>query len=664
MNVVGQSDRERVLEMARAATADPDRLASALRSAEPVPQALVLAHLTGDFALLDKAAEHVDGGWSFEQHLPRDLAEEIARTLAATVTRLAEGSLEPPPLPDAATFARILSAGINTRLPRDYAEMMLEELPLSGGDRRSVDFTKVEKADLKQDVAIIGAGLSGLCLGAKLLEAGIPFVIYEKNHELGGTWFENRYAGAGVDIPSHFYSYSFDRKPDWKHHFAKRDEIFSYLRSFAEKKGLLEHIRFGVEVEGAHFDERSHRWSVTLREGSGVRGQSHSILVSAVGQLNRPSIPELPGADAFSGQAFHTAQWPDDVQLENKRVALVGTGASAIQVGPAIAESVRSLTIFQRSPNWAAPNPNYHKAIPAGEQWALANVPYLIQWYRFLVFWASGDTLHDSLQKDPDWPYPARSLNAENEKMRVRLVEHIRRELGDRTDLIEKVTPDYPPYGKRMLRDNNWYGMLRRDNVELVNRGVDSLDRTGLLDDAGGHHPCDVIIYSTGFKATELLASMDIRGRAGRQLRQVWHGDDARAYLGMTVPGFPNFFIMYGPNTNLAHGGSLFFHAECQARHIMMLLREMAIRQARSVEVRSEPFEEYNRRVDEAHARMVWTHGGMRNWYKNSKGRVVTNSPWKLVEYWHLTRDLDPDVYTWCTDRTGQEENCQTKGNA
>ncbi|OWU68365.1 hypothetical protein ATO3_24470 [Marinibacterium profundimaris] len=635
-------------EQAGNAIAEPARLLAALAAIEPVPQALVLAHLTGDDRLLTQVSGHVAGGWSFEQDVPPALAQEVSQALVTALSGIAEGSLMPPSTLDPERFAEIMSAGINAPLPPDYAAMMLEELNLTGGDQRSVDFSDIA-ADARagHDVAIIGAGLSGLALGAKLLEAGIPFVIYEKNHEVGGTWFENRYVGAAVDIPSHFYSYAFHRKPDWSHHFAKRDEIFGYLRAFAEDHGLLDHIRFGTSVEAADYDAEAGQWTLRLRQDGGAQEVTHRIVASAVGQLNRPNVPDFPGLDSFEGPAFHTAQWPEAVDLDGKRVALVGTGASAIQVGPGIADKVAALTVFQRSPNWAAPNPNYFRTFSEDEHFVLANVPYLIHWYRFLLFWASGDTLHASLQKDPDWPHPDRSLNADNEKMRVRLEAHIRAELDGDEALIAKATPSYPPYGKRMLRDNRWYRMLRRDNVELVDRGLKAVDRTGVIDEAGEHHACDAIIFSTGFKAAEMLAPMEVTGEGGAQLREVWQGDDARAYLGLTVPGFPNFFIMYGPNTNLAHGGSLFFHAECQVRHVMMLLHEMKARGAATVSVRPETFDAYNQRVDAAHDNMVWTHGGMRNWYRNSKGRVVTNSPWRLVDYWKMTGEMDPRHYIW-----------------
>lgn len=656
------TDPASIQHMCQQSVRDESKLRDALRVTDTMPQLLVHAHLSGDRDLLHRAARYVEGGWSYQHHFPDDFATEVQDRLVQTLLACAAA---PPGVsdlrPDVEAFVELLSAGIGEALPERYAEMMLEELSLTDSDPRTVDWSGRLPASTLENyhVAIVGAGLSGICLGAKLREMGLPFKIYEKNDEVGGTWYENRYPGCGVDIPNHFYCFSFEPNPEWKHHFAKRDELLDYLRHCADKYGVREHIRFRTEVTDARFDETEQHWVIGLRDADGHTSEHQSrILVSAVGQLNKPLVPDFPGMDRFLGPIFHTAQWRHDVDLAGKRVALIGTGASAMQVAPAIATEVEKLTILQRSPNWAAPNPNYHKSVPAGMRWALHHVPFLERWYRFLLFWASGDILHSTLQRDPDWPHPERSINARNEEMRRNLVAHIEKELGDRTDLLDKVIPDYPPYGKRMLRDNHWYRTLTRDNVELVARGVTAFEPDAVIDAEGERHTADVVILSTGFQATRMLWPMAIAGRGGQTIRDAWGDDDPRAYLGMTVPGFPNFFIMYGPNTNLAHGGSLFFHAECQTRYISQALRELVEDGGSSLEVRPEPYNEYCRRVDVAHDRMVWTHPGMSNWYRNSKGRVVTNSPWRLVDYWALTRKFDASEYHWTPARERSISHC------
>jgi 4-hydroxyacetophenone monooxygenase len=367
--------------------------------------------------------------------------------------------------------------------------------------------------------------------------------------------------------------------------------------------------------------------------------------VSAVGVLNRPQLPDIEGLSAFAGPAFHTAQWDRNFDWRGKRVAMIGTGASGHQVGPSIAPDVARLMIFQRSPHWVVPNPNYHAGVDEGKKWALANVPYYLRWYRFQLFWGFADGLHDALKVDPAWPDQDRSLNALNEKHRRFMERHMRSELAERPDLLEKVVPDYPAYGKRILIDNHWFRMLKRANVDLVTEAIERIVPEGVRMKDGRIHPADALVLATGFKVSKMLLPMKVFGRDGRELHDVWGDDDAKAYLGLTVPGFPNFFILTGPNTTLAHGGNQIFMTECGVRHMMQALRELLESGHRSIECRSEVYENYNRKVDDTHARMVWTHQGMTNWYRNRHGRVFAITPWRLVDYWKMTSRFDAAEY-------------------
>lgn len=642
-------DYQVIQDMCVQAAADPAILRAAISECDPVIAALVLSSLTGDNKPLEAMAPHIEGGWSFEQFVPVDIAQAVQDKLIEAINGIAEGRIPAINALDSGKIQAALSLAVNAKVPLSYANMMLEEMPISGDDPRKVEIGPVENSmQVTYEVVIVGAGLSGICLGIKLKEAGIPFKIFEKNSDIGGTWLENHYPGAAVDVPSHFYSFAFAPNPDWQYHFARQGETLEYLRKLVSENDLIDHIQFGRSVEAAHWFEEDGYWNISINDANGEkRVETATFFVSAVGQLNRPSVPNIPGSEIFSGQAFHTAQWPDDIDLTGKRVALLGTGASAIQVGPAIADKVKSLTVFQRSPNWAAPNPNLQKQFNAGEKWASAHIPYYQKWSRFLIFWASGDVLHDSLQKDETWAHQERSLNAKNEAMRIRLTDYLKKELDGREDLIEKALPDYPPYGKRMLRDTGWYRMLLRDNVDLVASGVSKMTENTIMDSEGAHHQIDICIFSTGFKSLEMLAPMEVVGSDGKTLNETWEDEGARAYLGIYVPGFPNFFMMYGPNTNLAHGGSLYLHAEWQTRHILNAMSECFRRNAKAFTVRHTTYETYNERVDEAHNAMVWTHPGMRNWYRNEKGRVVTNSPWKLVDYWQMTKDFTPEEFEW-----------------
>jgi 4-hydroxyacetophenone monooxygenase len=637
-------DRER----AKTALADEARLRVALREADIVPLLLLVGQLTGEDALLERASKFITGGWSFLNTIPEPLRDEIRDRVVGALRDLAAGHAQSVPKPSPERFRQLLSYGVGETLPELYAEAMLEEWPEAKGDLRSVPWRKPVSFSAKEQlkVAIIGAGASGICLGAKLREAGIPFTIYEKNPELGGTWFENSYPGCAVDIPNAAYSFSFAPNPDWSREFSGRDELWAYLKKIAADYDVTRSIEFNTEVVSAAFEEDASDWRITVKRPDGSRAEIRApIMACAVGQLNRPSIPNLPGLDRFRGRVIHTAQWDQGYDLAGKRVALIGTGASAMQVGPSIAPIVARLAIFQRSPAWVAYNPNYLKDVSDGMRWCLANIPFLERWHRFLMWWAGSDALHPVLQKDPSWPTPDISLNQKSHELRGRLIDHIRAQVGDDPELLAKVIPTYPPYGKRMLRDNNWYKTLKRDNVDLIASGIAAIDETGITDGDGKHHPLDAIILATGFHASRMLWPVEITGRGGKTIRDLWGDDDPRAYMGMTVPGFPNMFVLYGPNTNLSHGGSIFFHAECQTRHILLCLRELIESGKTLIECKQAVHDAYNQRVDAAHEKMIWTHGGMNTWYRNKRGRVTTNSPWRIIDYWAMTRTLNKDDY-------------------
>jgi 4-hydroxyacetophenone monooxygenase len=364
-------------------------------------------------------------------------------------------------------------------------------------------------------------------------------------------------------------------------------------------------------------------------------------LVSAVGQLNRPRIPEIEGLEQFEGPAFHSAAWRPEAPLDGRRVAVIGTGASAFQLVPELAGRAGRLLVFQRSPAWMIPNPSYHRSVSEGKKWLLAHVPYYARWYRFLLFWPGSDGLLPSLIVDPDWPHPERSVNAANDATRVAFTEYLKSQVGDDPELLAKVVPSYPPFGKRMLQDDGrWLAALKRDDVELVTDRIARVTRDALVCENGDVHAVDAIVFATGFHANRFLWPMQIVGRGGKELAAVW-GEDPRAYLGISVPDFPNLFLLYGPGTNLAHAGSIIFHSECQVRYVMGCLEALIAGGHASLECRREVADAYDARLQQALARTVWSHPGMSSWYKNRRGRVTTTSPWRLLDYWSWTREPD-----------------------
>ncbi|MFN7400527.1 MAG: flavin-containing monooxygenase, partial [Sandaracinobacter sp.] len=394
------------------------------------------------------------------------------------------------------------------------------------------------------------------------------------------------------------------------------------------------------------FDESARRWTVTARraDGSSLVLEANAVL-SAVGILNRPKYPDIPGRESFDGPTVHTGQWDPSFDWRGKRIAMIGTGASGHQVGPTIAPECARLMVFQRSPHWVVPNPNYFGEVADGKKWVLAHVPHYARWYRFQLFWAFADGLHSALKIDPDWPDKDRSINQQNHRHRIFMERHMKSELGADSPLLEKVIPDYPPYGKRILIDNDWFKMLQAPNVDLVTDGIERIVPDGIVTADGTHWPADAIICATGFQASKMLFPMKITGIGGREVHDVWKPDDATAYLGTTVPGFPNFFILLGPNTGLAHGGNVIFMSECQVRYVMMCLRELLEEDHDWLDVRQDVHDQYVAEVDRLHSGMVWSHKGVTNWYRNPAGRVFAVLPYRLVDYWRMTSEFRSDEY-------------------
>jgi 4-hydroxyacetophenone monooxygenase len=544
-----------------------------------------------------------------------------------------------PKQPSRSTIRRMMSFAVGDDVPDEYVPMFLEEMALDSGDARDVAWDGVpvsRRTSFK--VVIIGAGMSGLLAAVRFKQAGIPFVVLEKNCAVGGTWLENTYPGCRVDVANHFYCYSFAPNHDWPEFFSRRNELRDYFERCADEFGVRAHIRFDTEVLGAWWNESAACWHVRIRSDAGEQTLVANAVISAVGQLNRPRLPQIPGRDAFAGPSFHSAQWQHEHDLTGKRVAVIGTGASAFQLCPEVAKVAGRLLIFQRTPPWMAPNPRYHARVSTAKKWLLRYVPYYARWYRFLLFWPGSDGLMPALEVDPEWPHPERSVNAANDATREFLTQYITSQVGEDSALLGNVMPTYPPFGKRMLQDNGtWLATLKRENVDLVTTPIAAITPHSVRCADGVDYPVDVIVYATGFQATRFLWPMEIVGRDGVTLSDRW-GEEPRAYLGITVPGFPNFFCLYGPGTNLAHAGSIIFHSECQVHYVMGCLTALLSGNHSSMDCRQDVHDEYAARFDARHARLVWSHPGMNSWYKNAHGKVLTTSPWRLVDYWRWTR--------------------------
>jgi 4-hydroxyacetophenone monooxygenase len=623
-------------------TDSDDEIRAALEDVS-IPTLLVSCiHMTGDASILDGPITPQGAMLNEIQGYLSDEDRAAAREFAFGVIRdyRDRGCPEPEPI-DPALVKRMMKFIVGAEVADEYVPMMLEELGLDGLDTRLNTTDRVVPDDFS--VVIIGCGMSGLLAAIRLGQAGIPYVIVEKNAGPGGTWFENTYPGARVDVGSHFYCYSFEPSDHWTEHFARQPEILEYFTGVMRKYGVDQHVRWNTEVTGATWDAGTETWSVELGGGESLTARA---VISAVGQLSRPHVPDVPGT--FDGPAFHTARWDHSVDLAGKDVVMVGAGATGFQIAPAIAETVASLTVVQRTAQWMFPNPGYHEPVGSGAQWALRHLPFYARWFRFLIFFPGCDAGLAAAKVDPDWEPQKSSVSEINDFARMMFTEWIESQVPDDKDLLAKVLPDYPATGKRTLQDNgSWLKTLTRDNVDLVRSGVSHLEADGIVDSDGNKHVADVIVWSTGFTYNEPLAPMTIRGRGGVDLREHW-GTRPRAYLGVTVPGFPNFFCLYGPGTNLASGGSIIFASECEVRYVMACIDALLAGDHRTIEPKRSVYDDWYQRTQAEMRTMVWASPHIEhNYYANDDGEVHGLNPWRLVDYWDWTRSVNLDDYNF-----------------
>ncbi|WP_374452971.1 flavin-containing monooxygenase [Phenylobacterium sp.] len=473
-------------------------------------------------------------------------------------------------------------------------------------------------ADVK--VAILGAGFAGLCMGLRLKAQGeSSFVILEKADRVGGTWRENIYPGAGCDIPSHLYSYSFAPNPDWPEVYSAQPDILAYIEGVVDRHELASHIRLGAEVVGAAWDEAAGLWSISLADGSRLTAEA---FVTAWGQLNRPKLPEIEGRDSFAGPAFHSARWDASTDLAGKRVAVIGNGASAIQFVPEIAKVAGRLTLFQRSPNWIVPRMN--RPYTDEEKAQFRAQPELMEKVRSEIFQMAEDRL-----------IAKRNGTAPVEEVPIPLA-HLHAQVAD-PELRAKLTPDYEIGCKRVLISNDFYPALTRPNVELVTDAIARLTPQGVVDATGRLHEVDVVIYATGFETKSFAGETAISGQGGVTLAQAWKAGP-EAYLGITVAGFPNLFMLYGPNTNLGHN-SIIYMIEAQVGYVLQ-----ALAQARPLSVSPAVQSAYNDKLQAELAHTPWA-GTCTSWYKTPEGKILNNWPASAQAYAEAVARFDASAY-------------------
>lgn len=622
-----------------------DTICAAIEAANIPTLLMVLVQLTGDPSWIEEPyrvsrtkgmADNDTGG------LSEELQSQVRSAAVDAIVRWKRGVAPAIADPDPDLVARMLGWSMGDSVDPEYGEFLRTELAVGQGVWSEPNPVAVPE---NFKVVVIGGGISGIAACIKLTALGVAVVVFEKSDDIGGVWNDNRYPGAGVDTPSHLYSYSF-APGDWTQYFATRDEISAYLHAVADEFDVLSHVRFGHEVVKVELDEVSGTWDIHFNDRWGKsKVEKANVVLSCVGAFNPPVVPDIPGLEDFEGPAFHTAEWPDALALGGKSVALIGNGATAMQVAPAIADSVDRLTIFQRSPQWVQPFEKFHKQVPDPVRLLFREVPLYRACYRLRLQWIFHDKLYRSLQRDPEWSDRSDAINVANAGHRDYFTQYIKEELGKRSDLFEKVIPNYPPFGKRMLLDNGWFRTLTLPHVELVTEEIESIRSHSVLTADGREVEADVLVFATGFDVVRFVSTYDVVGRGGVHLRDAWDDIDCRAYLGLAVPGFPNFFTLYGPNTQTGHGGSLIHTVEAQLDYLTSLLTQMFESRIGQVECRRDVYDDYADKIDAMHQELIWSHPAMSTYYRNDRGRVVVINPFRNLDFWRLTRRANLDDY-------------------
>lgn len=592
---------------------------------------------------------------------PGDIA--LLREKAATfLKQLRDSRAESVPLVEA-RLPRSLELTAGAAIPDAELAMWLEQSafdPMA----RSYDGPPLAADKLSGEfkVAIIGAGMAGLNAAVQLRNAGIPFVCIEKNGEVGGTWRENRYPGARLDTLSRSYFHTLGAEFPCPGPYSVQAHNESYMQWMADHFDLKRDVMFNTEVTSIDWDEQGKVWTIQAKTPEGEQTLRFQAVISAVGFLSRPNIPDFPGADQFRGLKIHTAKWPADLDFSGKRIAVIGSGATSYQMVPELAKQAGQLTLFQREPSWCFEAPGYLSPYPPQVTWLDRNFPYLVNFLRFRASWNfRPEVTLRRITIDPDFA-DTHAVSSFNKEIRDNCLAFMRRKLGGREDLVERMTPKSPPFSSRpVLVDSNGniYDALLQDNVELVSDGIESFVPEGIRTVDGKVHEADIIVYATGYRANDFLWPMDIRGRNGASCEALWARDGARAYLGAMLPDFPNFFMIYGPNMNsFGIGLGIIELEEMVTRFALNCIGGMLANGQRSVDVTTDAFSRYNALLDRHEAGRVWSDPRSTSYYRNDYGRSACNCPFDIRLLWNWLRDplndrppgegvIEPTVRPW-----------------
>lgn len=627
-------------ELAKATDAE---IAAAIAQADPLILRGLIYQLTGDEDLAQMQMERVEFGYSHMDRIAN--AEDVAKVQRKAVAFLKDlrdrGVTELDPGPSE-RLPRALELIAGTTIPARELEMWIEETglePLARGLKWKQEPPLATREQFL--VVVIGGGISGINAAVHLKSAGIPFVLIEKNSGVGGTWFENRYPGIRVDSPSRGYLHLFGLDFPYPYAFCPGAENVRYMEWIVERYDLAGHIVFDTEVSSAIWDEGKASWQITAKGPHGEKTWTARAVISCVGFLSRPQMPTIEGLDSFAGVACHTARWPADLDVAGKRVAVLGSGASGYQMTPVVAKTAAHTYLFQRTPSWCYATPSYVSPLPEEVLWNDRNVPFYVNFARFRMGRMYGpDGTNQTLLVDPDFDDP-HARSPVNKAMRDSCMAFMREKLASRPELIDKMTPAAPPMTSRPIRvdpEDNVYTALLRDNVTLVSEPVTRVTPKGIEVD-GKEIELDVIAIATGFKANDFLWPMEVVGRDGARVEALWAKDGPRAYIGSMLPGFPNFFMAYGPNTNNFGGLQVIDLLEIEIRFALQCIAGLIEQDRRAVDVTEEAYWRFNDELDRVESRMIYMDRRVSNYYRNEHGRSSVNGPIDIRRMWNWLRD-------------------------
>jgi 4-hydroxyacetophenone monooxygenase len=637
--------------------ATDETIDDAVKYADPMVLRGLLYQLTGDESIAATQASTADirhsepGNASKELALVQSKADVSDPTDVAMIQSKAAAFLKsyrdrgapditcgpPERLPQS------LSLVAGTDIPTSELEMWLEQLALDPWARGLVWQDPPQSQDLGDFVvAVIGAGMGGLNAAVQLKHAGIPYFVIEKNAEVGGTWYENQYPGARVDSPSRTYTHIYGVNFEYPNAFCLQRENLKYFKWVADNFDIRNDITFRTEVKSVVWDENAKLWEIKADGPDGSRVWHANAVIASIGFLSRPNMPDIEGMESFEGNAFHTARWPAGLDLKGKRVAVIGTGATGYQLIPELAKLASHTYVFQRTPNWCFDTKSYLDPFPAQVNWLDRNFPYIRNFIRFRLSWLAGpQTFSPIMRIDPQFE-DQHARSALNKKIRDQQLAFIKRKLANRPELIEKMTPIAPPYSARPIivdTDYSIYDALLRDDVTLVTDPILKIKPNGIETQGGGDFAVDIIVYATGFKANDFLWPMEVRGRDGKRVEELWAKDGARAYLGTMLPGFPNFFMIYGPNTNNFGGLQIVDFEEMVTRFALQCIGGLITHRKRTIDISLDAYWRYNDEVDQAESLMVYKDPRAHNYYKNASGRSAANNPIDIRKIWTWLRN-------------------------